>query len=199
VTGALDTSFGDGGFAHAGYLGSFDSDVDVEIQTDGKIVLAGFDTGPYYRNCLARFLGSTPPLGACCAPDGSCTVEFHAGCPHTWLEGQVCDPNPCEQSAVDDASIGSDLKTALLDARPNPFRGRTDILFRLGSEANAEVAIFDAGGRLVRTLLSRSMPQGTHQVTWNGDLDGGGRAGAAVYLCRFRAGGIDQSLKIFRY
>jgi hypothetical protein len=41
------------------------------------------------------------------------------------------------------------------------------------------------------------MRAGEHLVEWNGLLDGGDRAGAGVYLCRFRAGEVKQSVKIF--
>ena len=60
-------------------------------------------------------------------------------------------------------------------------------------------AIYDAGGRLVRTLVSQTMSAGEHQVTWDGELDGGGQAGSGVYLCRFRAGEVEESVKIFLY
>ena len=120
-------------------------------------------------------------------PSGTWHVEWHS-----------CDPNPCVVDAVDDAPgwLGG---TALLGARPNPFQGTTDILFQLASETMVDVSIYDVGGRIVRTLVSQMMSAGEHQVTWDGDLDGGGRAGAGVYLCRFGAGEVQESVKIFFY
>jgi hypothetical protein len=144
-----------------------------------------------------------PQPAVCCLSDETCVVTDETDCGTqggTWhVEWTSCDPNPCVLSSIDDASLGSLPTIALLGARPNPFRGTTDILFRLGSETMVTVNIYDAGGRLVRTLVSQTMSVGEHRVTWNGDLDGGGRAGAGVYLCRFRAGEVEQSIKIFCY
>lgn len=39
-----------------------------------------------------------PETGACCAPDGTCTLTTEGACGDTWLgAGTVCDPNPCPQ------------------------------------------------------------------------------------------------------
>jgi hypothetical protein len=141
--------------------------------------------------------------GACCYEDDTCDIKRLSDCENaggTFLgEDENCYPNPCIPSSIDDAVQVSSARAALLGARPNPFQGATDILFRLSSEAMVTVSIYDAGGRLVRTLVSRWMSPGDHRLTWDGDLDGGRRAGAGVYLCRFHAGEAKQSLKIFCY
>jgi hypothetical protein len=140
--------------------------------------------------------------GACCLDVELCEVMIGLDCQDQggdYVGPDVpCDPNPCLVDAVDDVS-GSPGGTALLGARPNPFQGSTDILFRLAAETMVDVSIYDAGGRLVRTLASKTLSAGEHTVMWDGDLDGGGQAGAGVYLCRFRAGGVKESVKIFLY
>jgi hypothetical protein len=144
-----------------------------------------------------------PGWGACCYEDDTCGILRQGDCESaggTFMgEDENCYPNPCIPSGADDTSTGWLPGTKLLGARPNPFQGTTDILFRLGSETKVAVSIYDAGGRLVRTLVSQTMAPGEHRVTWDGDVGGGGRAGAGVYLCGFRAGEVKQSLKIFCY
>jgi hypothetical protein len=136
----------------------------------------------------------------CCLADESCVVTDEVDCGTQGGEWHVelssCDPNPCLVDAVEDASELPQA-TALLGARPNPFRGTTDILFQLASETMVDVSIYDAGGRLVQTLVSGTMPPGEHQIAWDGNLASGSRPGAGVYLCRFRAGEVEQSVKIF--
>ncbi len=39
----------------------------------------------------------TPPTGACCAPDGACTVTTQANCAGNWTSGGTCTPNLCPQ------------------------------------------------------------------------------------------------------
>ncbi|MEW6199299.1 MAG: kelch repeat-containing protein [Planctomycetota bacterium] len=46
--------------------------------------------------CLTEDTG--PPLGACCAPDGSCAVTAELECVGVWQgPGTSCEPNPCPQ------------------------------------------------------------------------------------------------------
>jgi hypothetical protein len=43
-------------------------------------------------------LNPQPPKGACCQPDGSCSVTTQAACTGVWQgAGTTCSPNPCPQ------------------------------------------------------------------------------------------------------
>ncbi|MFC1573170.1 FlgD immunoglobulin-like domain containing protein [Candidatus Eisenbacteria bacterium] len=155
----------------------------------------GTDVSCYPNPCL--------PVAVCCMVDGTCVVSDEIDCGMQggiWhVEWASCDPNPCEVVGVDDERWESGSTTALLGVRPNPFRSTTDIMFRLASETMVDVSIYDASGRRVRTLTSETMSPGEYRITWGGDLDQGGQAGAGVYLCRFRVGKDEESTKIFRY
>jgi streptogramin lyase len=75
---------------------------------------------------------------------------------------------------------------ALQPNYPNPFNPRTTISFTLDRAQQADLSLFDARGRQVRTLVSGPAAAGAHSVTWDG-CDGSGRACAAgVYLARLR-------------
>jgi flagellar hook assembly protein FlgD len=56
--------------------------------------------------------------------------------------------------------------------------------------------VFDVAGRLVRTLVHRELPAGSHDVFWNASADTGGRVSAGVYLYRLRAGGFTASQRL---
>ena len=73
---------------------------------------------------------------------------------------------------------------------PNPFEGSTHILFDLPRANHAELEVYDLGGRLVKRLLSRSLPAGSHSAIWNGADESGRSAPAGVYLYRLRVGGL---------
>jgi hypothetical protein len=48
-------------------------------------------------------------MGACCAPDGACTLTQESDCqpPNTWMgPGTVCDPNPCHPVPVEEKTWG---------------------------------------------------------------------------------------------
>jgi hypothetical protein len=81
-----------------------------------------------------------------------------------------------------------ELAPTLSFAQPNPFRGRTTIRFTMPRDGQAEIAIYDVAGRLVRSLLSGYAPAGPHDVVWDGRNDSGSRVASGVYLYQFRSG-----------
>ncbi len=82
---------------------------------------------------------------------------------------------------------------SLAQNRPNPGVGGTDIPFTLGGSgepAPATLRIFDARGRLVRTLIDSPQATARHYVIhWDGTTETGTRAAAGIYLYRLRAAG----------
>ncbi len=86
--------------------------------------------------------------------------------------------------------------TALAQNRPNPFNPRTSIRFTLATAGPIELGVYDLEGRLVRRLESGNFAAGTHEVFWQGDLQGGGGAASGTYFCRLRAGGREMTQKM---
>ncbi len=79
---------------------------------------------------------------------------------------------------------------------PNPFSGRetgTEIRFSLSNPADATLQIFDASGRLVRTLLDAPLTSGSHALEWDGRDDQGRSVGSGMYFYRLKAGAFEQS------
>ena len=71
---------------------------------------------------------------------------------------------------------------------PNPFNPRTTIEYAVPRDGRARVAIYDARGRLVRSLVDESLTAGLHRIVWNG-MDGSGQAVASgVYHVQIRSG-----------
>jgi len=77
----------------------------------------------------------------------------------------------------------------LLGAAPNPFNPRTAISFELPEARAVDLRIYDASGRLVRTLLSgETMPAGRRGVEWDGRDASGRTSPSGVYFYRLTAG-----------
>jgi hypothetical protein len=74
-----------------------------------------------------------------------------------------------------------------LSCYPNPFNPSTTITFSLAEPTYARLAIYDARGALVRTLVRGSLAGGTHVVQWNGLNDSGVSVASGVYLYRITA------------
>jgi hypothetical protein len=86
---------------------------------------------------------------------------------------------------------------ALLPATPNPFNPRTDLRFDLPEPACVTLKVFDATGRLVRTLAdSEQRTAGRHVLTWDGRNDGGRALASGVYLYRLEAGKLSATGKM---
>lgn len=69
---------------------------------------------------------------------------------------------------------------------PNPAPGGTTIRFQLAHSSRVELSIFDASGRLVRTLAGGEiLSAGAHQMDWDGLTEDGSLARPGIYFCRF--------------
>jgi hypothetical protein len=79
---------------------------------------------------------------------------------------------------------------------PNPFNPTTTIRFALPTRGDVLLAIYDANGRLVRTLVNGVRGDGEHEVTWDGRADDGAAMGSGVYFYRLLAGTRMESGKM---
>lgn len=77
---------------------------------------------------------------------------------------------------------------------PNPFNPRTTLSFTLPDEGAVDLAVFDAAGSRVATLLSGEiLPAGSNEVIWNGRDRWGRAAPAGVYFIRLDYSGRSES------
>lgn len=95
-------------------------------------------------------------------------------------------------------SEGRPLPTAftLRQNHPNPFSGRTTIRFELPAETSVRLEVFDAQGRLVRTLAKSQFPPGFHALDWDERDAYGRQVGSGVYLYRIHAGAFRDQKKM---
>jgi hypothetical protein len=80
-----------------------------------------------------------------------------------------------------------------LSSHPNPFERATGSTIEFGAASSGSVsatlAVYDLGGRLVRTLFHGEVARGeTCAVRWDGANDAGTPVAAGVYLCRLELG-----------
>jgi len=81
-------------------------------------------------------------------------------------------------------------------AYPNPFNPVSTVAVEVEDDGRVTAAVFDAKGRLVKTLKNGFLPAGLHRLRWNGDTDAGAPAASGVYFVRVTAGGRSTSVKI---
>ena len=98
---------------------------------------------------------------------------------------------------VDASGISDAIReVALHPARPNPFRGATELAFELPSLADVQLAIYSVDGRLVRTLAEGLAGPGPVSVSWDGRDAAGHAVGSGLYFARLDAAGEIRRTKI---
>ena len=119
------------------------------------------------------------------------------GTPH-W--NQICDSREkhgygeCFKITTDvDPIETSAASLRLLEATPNPFGGSTSIRYSLQSEGAIELGIFDASGRLVRSLVSDVRGSGVHVADWDGMNDAGQPVASGTYFYRLESGDSQET------
>ncbi len=165
--------------------------------TDGDTVrwvwLSGFHTATSGSDCVADDLFNGP-LDA-----GNPTLEFT-------FDGQLgdipyfCIPHcvidmvgnitvlPQMSSVEEGTAMSPEMPRPLFSAAPNPLQSSTTLTFTLGEPAAVHLAIYDAGGRVVTTLVDGDYGSGAHAVPWSGVADAGGALATGVYYAHFSAG-----------
>lgn len=84
----------------------------------------------------------------------------------------------------------------LRPCHPNPFNPATTIRFELPYAGPVRLEVFDVAGRLVRTLFGASLPQGSHEVVWDGRDNAGREVGSATYLARLEFGATVEVVRM---
>jgi outer membrane protein assembly factor BamB len=82
---------------------------------------------------------------------------------------------------------------------PNPFvaSGRgTSIQYGLAKPCHASLNVYDAAGRLVRTLVHEQKKAGLYRVDWNGEDSHGKAVGSGVYFYSLHAGSFTDTKKM---
>ncbi len=68
---------------------------------------------------------------------------------------------------------------------PNPFSRNTTINYKVVRATNIAMQVYDATGRLVRTLAQRQCKPGYYSEAWNGCDDTGRKVSAGIYFVKF--------------
>jgi N-acetylneuraminic acid mutarotase len=72
--------------------------------------------------------------------------------------------------------------TALNSVKPNPVKGIAHISFNIAEPTRADLRIYDASGRLVKTLVNSKLENGVYNLTWNGTDDNNRAVSEGIYF-----------------
>lgn len=141
----------------------------VALRSSGAVVTWGSNA---YGQC------DVPP------PNGSFTTVA-AGQSHT-LAIRAIPPLAISEPPPPDrgAEGGPPPAPAIVAVAPNPFNPRTTVWYDVPDAGVVALRIYDARGRLVRTLVNQNLTAGRHQITWDGREESGAASAAGLYLIR---------------
>ena len=102
-----------------------------------------------------------------------------------------------EEKEIDDSeSIPGNFVFALNSIVPNPFVGVARIDYSVAEPCVVDLKIYEATGRLVKTLVSKEMSvPNNYRVYWHGNDDRNRTLSAGVYFVRFEAGDFQTTKK----
>jgi type VI secretion system secreted protein Hcp len=87
-------------------------------------------------------------------------------------------------------------KGILLTPAPNPTHGQTEFRFSLPADSNAQLALFDLRGHLVRELHHGWTSAEPTVAVWDGTDDGGKRVAQGMYVARLTYPGREVTQRI---
>jgi hypothetical protein len=90
------------------------------------------------------------------------------------------------------------LAPRVLPARPNPFTDATDITYELPAPKHATLRVYSVAGKLVRTLVDATVPQGVHRAPWNGRDSAGRVVGSGIYFVKLSTGDAESTIRVMR-
>jgi hypothetical protein len=97
-------------------------------------------------------------------------------------------------TAVSEPAGGVNLTRKPLEVSPSPFSASARVNWQMKQAGTAELRVYDASGRVVRSLASGPCPAGSHTTVWNGADDAGRKLALGVYFVRLATPG--QTVKV---
>ncbi len=115
----------------------------------------------------------------------------------TWAAAAPSSHDACNPGEETPTAVGGPaVKGLSIFAYPNPFNPETTIQYVVPSQGQVTVAIYDAHGSRINTIVREEKAAGTYSARWMGTDASGHGVGSGVYFLRIEHGGVTQSEKI---
>jgi hypothetical protein len=102
-----------------------------------------------------------------------------------WIPGHAIKFSTDNPTGITE-DFGATLLTTnrILAVAPSLFNRNTVIYYQVPRDGNVELRIFDATGRMVRTLAAKNLKAGNYTAVWNGSDDTGRKVANGIYFVR---------------
>ena len=102
----------------------------------------------------------------------------------------------CSDNITGEETPVTPLATYLEQNFPNPFNPSTRIAFGINEPGRVSLRIYDAAGRLVRTLINEEREAGVYSEAWNGRDNVGSAVASGIYFYNLTAGSFKETKKM---
>lgn len=109
-----------------------------------------------------------------------------------WVVSEV----QADVTGIADELSPAPLHFTLEQNYPNPFNPKTTIHFHFESPANVRLAVTDALGRHIKTLINGPVPAGYNSIVWDGTDDAGFLVPSGPYFYTLKSGEQEQTRKL---
>jgi flagellar hook assembly protein FlgD len=103
-------------------------------------------------------------------------------------------------SGINEGEINSTRLTNLVtlaQSRPNPMIGNyTQISYTIAQPSQTSLCIYDAAGKLVKTLVNELKDRGTYNVLWNGKDENNYQIADGIYFYTLKTENYYQTKKL---
>ncbi|MEP7170917.1 MAG: T9SS type A sorting domain-containing protein, partial [Bacteroidota bacterium] len=144
--------------------------------------------------CGLRISNPNPP-----APETvvscKCNIPGYGCFPTNWTCKMACASYCHNHRTANGENILTDNES-YIDIYPNPVSNSATISFSLEQSEKVSVNIFDLTGRLVKTLVDATLPEGANQLKWNATDENGNNINTGIYFLRFETPYYSESKKI---
>jgi hypothetical protein len=98
-------------------------------------------------------------------------------------------------TAIAEPVTSTELAQRPIEVFPNPFNTSARVNWQMRRAGSAELKVYDAGGRVVRTLASGPCSAGSYTTVWDGADDAGLRLARGIYFVRLATPDLTVKVK----
>lgn len=88
------------------------------------------------------------------------------------------------------------MTPAIESVYPNPFNASAEIEFRVSAPGMVWLAVFNAAGQRVRSLVEERLPAGGHRIRWDGKDSFGRSVPSGMYIARLVSGSRTAAVRM---
>ena len=161
----------------------------VPTPTGDNVIVMQYLTANGYTSSTVGMQDMTDGIGINCLFNGTYNVASAPIVAHRAIK-----ITSGTQIAVSEPAGGTNLARKPLEVSPSLFNGSTIVNWQMRLDGTADLKVYDAGGRVVRTLASGPCRAGSYTTVWNGADNAGRRLARGIYFVRLST--PDQTVKV---